>query len=323
MVQPWIVVFLVSTVLQILPLFLLFHFGGITLSANRQKQQQQERIQQDNIDNSKKKKSNSNKEKKKSTETAADVTAKSRNGGGPTFRESLIVLRREATTPEFWLHLTSRSCLMVFASFLLFVPTLMNQVYGCSNAVAAQVASAYSLGCLLSVSFGSRFFASLSSSSLSSSSSFTKSSSSSSWKQITAIIILLSLATAASSVQLLHAMGRASVSWTMSTLSMFVWGFAFSLPFYLPSSLYALARGGRECSASIADCFDFVGFTLLACFNKFVASIDHHTDPSSWIGCFRITTACSVLAMITQSLAVFLEKRKNVTNTQAANTTSI
>jgi len=92
---------------------------------------------------------------------------------------------------------------------------------------------------------------------------------------------------------------------------MFVWGFAFSLPFYLPSSLYALARGGRECSASIADCFDFVGFALLAFFNRYVASIEQHANPASWIGCFQLTTACSVIAMLTQSWAVYLEHHPN------------
>ena len=121
---------------------------------------------------------------------------------------------------------------------------------------------------------------------------------------------LLALATMASLLQLGHATGIVTLSWTMSTLSMFVWGFAFSLPFYLPPSLYALARGGREGSASIADCFDFFGFALLAWFNRYVASIGQHSNPAAWIGCFQLTTACSVIAMITQSFAILLEKRK-------------
>ena len=183
---------------------------------------------------------------------------------------------------------------MVFASFLLFVPTLMNQVYSCSNAVAAQVASAYSLGCLLSVSLGSRLYSALPT---------TK-------QKISTMAGLLGLATAASLSQLGHATGVMPLSWTLSILSMFVWGFAFSLPFYLPSSLYALARGGREGSASIADCFDFFGFSLLAWFNKYVASIGQHSNPSSWVGCFQLTTACSLVAMVAQSFAIWLEKKK-------------
>jgi len=230
--------------------------------------------------------SNSNSNRNEEAATKGDPS--------PRFRDSLEILRREATTPEFWLHLVSRSCLMVFASFLLFVPTLMSQVYGCSNAVAAQVASAYSLGCLLSVSLGSRLYAALPT---------TK-------QQIATMASLLALATMASLAQLAHAMGIVTLSWTASTLSMFVWGFAFSLPFYLPPSLYALARGGRNCSASIADCFDFFGFSLLAWFNKYVASIGQHSNPSSWVGCFKLTTACSLVAMVAQSFAILLEKKK-------------
>ena len=273
MVQPWRVVFLVSTALQVLPLCMLIYFGGKTLDAN------------------------------KATAAAAkmDDHSTSEEGSGtpvktsPRFRDSLSILKREATTPEFWLHLLSRSCLMVFASFLLFVPTLMNQVYGCSNAVAAQVASAYSLGCLVSVSLGSRLYSALPTAK----------------PKIITMASLLALATMASLAQLGHATGTAPLSWTLSTLSMFVWGFSFSLPFYLPSTLYALARGGRECSASIADCFDFFGFALLAWFNKYVASILNPSSPSSWVGCFKLTTACSLVAMVAQSFAIFLEKKKS------------
>lgn len=272
MIQPWRVIFLVSAALQVVPLCLLSYFGGKTLDANKEATLFVDR------------------KDKNTKEEGSLATAKQ----SPRFRDSLAILRREANTPEFWLHLVSRSCLMVFASFLLFVPTLMNQVYGCSNAVAAQVASAYSLGCLVSVSLGSRLYSALPT---------TK-------RKITTMASLLALATMASLAQLGHATGIAPLSWTLSTLSMFVWGFSFSLPFYLPPSLYALARGGRECSASIADCFDFFGFSLLAWFNKYVASIGQHSNPSSWAGCFKMTTACSLVAMVAQSFAIFLESKK-------------
>ena len=272
MVQPWRVIFLVSTALQVLPLCLLSYFGGKTLDANK----------------------SAVLSAKGEGESANEEGSTSPVKGSPRFRDSLAILRREANTPEFWLHLVSRSCLMVFASFLLFVPTLMNQVYGCSNAVAAQVASAYSMGCLVSVSLGSRLYSALPTAK----------------QKITAMASLLALATMASLAQLGHATGIAPLSWTLSTLSMFIWGFSFSLPFYLPPSLYALARGGRECSASIADCFDFFGFSLLAWFNKYVASIGQNSNASSWAGCFRLTTACSLVAMVAQSFAIFLESKK-------------
>ena len=279
MVQPWRVVFLVSTALQIVPFCLLSYFGGKTLETNKRAAAAAKLDHQDDDD------------------TITTTSLK-----GPRFRDSLRILKREATTPEFWLHLVSRSCLMVFASFLLFVPTLMNQLYGCSNAVSAQVASAYSLGCLLSVSLGSRLYAALPT---------TK-------HQIASMASLLAVATAASLAQLGHTTGILPLSWTMSTLSMFVWGFSFSLSFYLPPSLYALARGGREGSASIADCFDFFGFALLAWFNKHVASIGQHSNPSGWVGCFKLTTACSLIAMVAQSFAIALENNKDAPAQQEA-----
>jgi len=271
MVQPWRVVFLVSTALQIVPFCLLSYFGGMTLDKN-----------------------------KKAAAAKLNIQDNSTRVKGPRFLDSLRILKREATTPEFWLHMLSRSCLMVFASFLLFVPTLMNQVYGCSNAVSAQVASAYSLGCLLSVSLGSKIYAALPT---------TK-------QQITSMASLLAVATAASLAQLGHTTGILPLTWTMSTLSLFVWGFAFSLSFYLPPSLYALSRGGREGSASIADGFDFIGFALLAYFNKYVASIGQHSNPAAWVGCFKLTTACSLIAMVAQSFAIALEKKKDRTTAQ-------
>mmetsp|Transcript_18477 Transcript_18477/g.32604 ORF Transcript_18477/g.32604 Transcript_18477/m.32604 type:complete len:495 (-) Transcript_18477:72-1556(-) len=202
---------------------------------------------------------------------------------------SFEILKRELLAPQFWLHLISRSSLMVFASFLLFVPTLMNKVYGTSNAVAAQIAAIYSMGCLLSISFGAPIYSSLPKK-----------------KKIMAIVSLLGLATLCSLIQLAHVSGNVQISPAIAALSMFLWGFAFTIPFYLPPSLYALERGGRKGSATISDGFDFLGFTLLAVFNGYVASI-RHAQPAAWIGCFQFTTLCSIIALIMQPLAVFLQ----------------
>jgi hypothetical protein len=214
---------------------------------------------------------------------------------------SLSILRKEVQTLTFWLHLASRSCLMVYASFLLFVPTLMSSVYGCSNAVSSQVGSIYALGCLLSITFGSQIYSSLSTSN-------------NKRGKVRMVSALLSLATISSALQLAHVSQWMVPSTTKSfvlsksiaILSMFLWGFSFSIPFYLPPSLYALSKGGKYGSASIADCFDFFGFTLLALFNRYVGSIVH-TNIEAWIPCFQLTTGAAILSLITQSLAVFLQ----------------
>ena len=257
MKQPWRVVFGVSALLQIVPLSLLTYFGRMTLLKN----QSDEATQEDTT----------TVEKKKS------------------FKASLAILTKEAKTAEFWLHLVSRSCLMVFASFLLFVPMLMNQVYKATSGFASQTGSIYALGCLLSVSGGSQIYSKLPKR-----------------KQALANGLLLGLATLSSLAQLAHVSGVWTMTTKMSALFLFLWGFAFSIPFYIPPSLYALKKGGKESSATIADVFDIGGFGLLALFNGYVASIDHAVL-SSWIPTFQITSACSVVSLISLVLAALLQ----------------
>jgi MFS family permease len=253
--QSWRPVFAVAAVSQLVPVFLLSFFGKPLL------------------------------QKFPSAITSSSTAAVKKKSMGA----SLVTLRREASTPEFWLHLASRSTLMVFASFLLFVPTLMSQVYGASPAFAAQSGSIYALGCLLSVTTISRLYSKLSRKS-----------------KIGSILALLGTATLCSLAQLGHVAGRWHLSATASAACLFLWGFAFSVPFYIPPSLYALSRGGAESSATIADVFDIGGFTLLAAFNGYVASIAHAT-PAAWIPTFQITTGCSAIALVALSLAVRLE----------------
>lgn len=69
-----------------------------------------------------------------------------------TLKQSLEILCYQARTPEFWLHLISRSLIMVLVSFLLFIPSFMAECYDMSHASSTRVGSIFSLGCLLSVS---------------------------------------------------------------------------------------------------------------------------------------------------------------------------
>ena len=165
----------------------------------------------------------------------------------------------------------------------------MSQVYGASNAFAAQVGSIYALGCLLSVTLGSSKFSKLKRG-----------------KQALAGFLLLAAATFSSVAQLAHVSGVWNISAKAGAALMFLWGFAFSIPFYIPPSLYALRKGGKESSATIADVFDIGGFGLLALFNGYVASIDHAVL-SSWIPTFQITSACSLVSLISLVLAVLLQ----------------
>ena len=266
--QPWRVVFLVASILQVLPLTLLTYFGGRLLK---------EDIKHDNKDNM-----NSKNDKTfKSDQVGGSVSSKS------SMRRSLQVLQREACTVPYWLHLISRSCLMVYGSFLLFVPTLMNKVYGCSLSFSNLVGSVYAFGCLLSISVGSQYYSSLSQKK----------------GRVYLNAFLLLIATMASITQLLSVSGTMIIPAWASVLSLFWWGFSLSVPFYIPPSLFALDRGGKESSATIADSFDLPGFLLLAMFNGYVASIRHNL-PSDWSGTFLITTGCSMISLVSLSMAL-------------------
>ena len=256
MKQPWRVIFGVSALIQLVPLGLLTYFGRMTLQTHKDNEA-----------------------------TISIVTPDDR----PSFHDTMVTLKREAKTPEFWLHVLSRSALMVFASFLLFVPTLLSQVYKASSGFAAQAGSIYALGCLLSVTLGSQFYGKLTRKG-----------------QALTVSALMGGATLSSLMQLAHVSGMFRLSAAASAASMFLWGFCFAIPFYIPPSLYALSRGGRASSATISDVFDIGGFLLLAIFNGYVASIEH-ANPAAWIPTFVTTTACSLTSMISLTGAVLLQ----------------
>lgn len=252
--SPWRAVFWVSAVMQLIPISLLTYFGQFY---------------------------------KDSTMEQAATTPGST--GQSSLSASVACLKREAATAEFWLHFISRSALMVFGSFLLFVPTLMTNCYGATSAFGAQTGSIFALGCLLSVTFGSQVYSTLSKR-----------------NKIVATISLLGTATLSALAQLAHMKGKVSLSANAGAFLLFLFGFCFAIPFYIPPSLYALSRGGKTSSATIADVFDFGGFGLLAAFNGYVASIQHNVV-SAWIPTFEILAGCSFTSLISLALAIYFE----------------
>lgn len=210
----------------------------------------------------------------------------------PSVGTSLRLLQHESQRVDFWLHLVSRSALMLFASFLLFVPTFMTSAFYLSSAGGAQVGSLYALGCLISVSTISNLYPKLSRKS-----------------KCWAIVGFLLVGATGSSFSILgHVLSWWNLPPLVCALLFLLWGFSFSVPFYLPPSIYALSRGGEECSATIADAFDVGGFALLAVFNGYVAGIQH-TNLSSWAPTFAIMTACSLTSFVSLFAATYRETK--------------
>ena len=169
--------------------------------------------------------------------------------------QSLHVLKEEAKTLPYWMHLISRSCLMIIGSFLLFVPSYMTNAFGVSSAAGARVGSVYALGCLLSVSLGSKRFAALDTGG-----------------KVVSSIVSLGVVLLVSVLQMLHISGVITMSALGGTISMFLWGVGFAVPFYIPPSLYALKRGGSESSAT-SKCICVCVCFLCYCFIYFVAKV--------------------------------------------------
>lgn len=284
--QSWRAVFALSGIAQLIPLSMITYFNYQNNESN------QVAISSSSNRLTIMKNSKSAKEIK-SMKTSQPHLQKDKN---TKLQNIFNTLQKEVVTIEFWLYFINRSVLTVFASFLLFVPTLLNSVYGTTTSTASQVGSLYALGCLLSLTFGAPIYSSrLVQRSIGN-------------RFIANTILLFIGATGCSITQLGHMMNIWTLSKSACYLSFFIWGLSFAIPFYIPSSLYALKRG--EASATIADLFDMGGFTLLALFNGYVAGLPNQGSPSSWIMTFQITTMCSIMSYISLMIASIRECNK-------------
>ncbi|KAK1747798.1 MFS transporter [Skeletonema marinoi] len=242
---------------------------------------------------------------------------------------SLSILRRQASKPEFWLHLLSRTITMVLVSFLLFIPTFMTQCYEMSTSSAARVGSVFALGCLASVStLAAKTYPSSDSARMQSQSSFQSNNDQSLTpiykRKACFMAMFLALSTGCLSAQMLFLNSIIDLSSTLGSMLMFLWGFSLAIPFYLPSSMFSLKRGGKEGAATIADAFDVSGFGLLAVFNGFVARVigvkgDLNSmllhRKQAWIPVFSLMLGGSIVAMLSLFSAVWLEGKHDFKST--------
>ncbi len=290
----WRLVYLASGAIQLIPLAMLTYFG--------RKGRDDNAIQVE-----------SNKAEEQNTTRSSPMV-------------SLGILRRQASKPEFWLHLISRTITMVLVSFLLFIPTFMNQCYEMSTASAARVGSMFALGCLASVStLAAKTYPSSDSAQIQSQ-SLTQSNNDQSLSPIYKrkacfMAMFLALSTGCLSTQMLFLNNIINLSSTLGSILMFLWGFSLAIPFYLPSSMFSLKRGGKEGAATIADAFDVSGFGLLAVFNGFVARVigvkgDLNSmlvhRKQAWIPVFSLMLGGSIVAMFSLFSAVWLEGRRDL-----------
>ncbi len=222
--QSWRSVFWASAAMQIIPIALLVMSSSKSSNkSDAPSHQGEQSLRSATASNEEEMTALSSETKSKTLPTAAT----------PSIRKSLHVLKEEARQMPYWMHLISRSCLMIIASFLLFVPSYMTNAFGVSSANGARVGSLYALGCLLAVSLGSKHFSVLNTRS-----------------KVLASVGYLGLVLLVCISQLLHISGLLNMSAFGGGLAMFLWGVGFAVPFYIPPSLFALKRGGSESSAT-------------------------------------------------------------------------
>jgi MFS family permease len=226
-----------------------------------------------------------------------------------TMKQSLAILNRESRTMEFWLHLLSRTIIMLLISFLLFIPTYMSECFEMSTSSSARVGSFFAMGCLSSVLTLSE-------------KTYPPSSGAAAYKQKSwAMLFLLAISTCCLSIQYAFLRGIIQLSSVVGSLLMFAWGFALAIPFYIPASMFALRRGGKEGSATMTDIIDGCGFGLLAIFNSYVAKVLNVSDPKglggvfgrkqAWSPVFLWMLGGSAVSMISMFFAVRFEGKNS------------
>ena len=183
-----------------------------------------------------------------------------------SFSQTWKIVIQEIQRLEFWFHWINRSVLMVYASILLFVPTILCQLYQTSSSFGSHVGSIYALGCLLAMLLGSQRYSTLATTTRTppptTPTSFTNETTMTTEivttraatttanvsffnqnslrrrrrrrRHVLALVVMLGCATFASAIQWAHVTPQ--VSFTLSpigaAMSFFVWGAAMAIPFY-------------------------------------------------------------------------------------------
>ena len=156
------------------------------------------------------------------------------------------------TDVEFYRVAILRSCLMVFGSFVLFVPSFFEFLFGVAG---AKVGGVYSGGCLAMLLFSTKIYPKLNEERK---------------KRVLRGSLLAGLLSALTC--LATTSNIISPNRNLITFAMFGWGLSFPLAFYFPPTLYALERGS---AATITDAMDFLGFIMLAFFNTAATQVSN------------------------------------------------
>jgi sugar phosphate permease len=151
-----------------------------------------------------------------------------------------------AISGRFWLICVSLMCTTILMEFLIFIPLYLSSFEGVSSARASTWASAFPLGCLLSVMFGGFIYDSVSR------------------KGRVGLVGGMLGATAVCVAALWSLKGLplipSSVVFPLAVGALFLLGLTLATPYYLPPSIFSNEFGGKHCGL-LVGLVDVAGFS--------------------------------------------------------------
>eukprot|EP01036_Dinobryon_divergens_P026275 gene26275-34900_t len=172
-------------------------------------------------------------------------------------------LRQVASNSRFWLMLLGKSCLMMSGQFMTFLPLYLSTGlklpanHAATNSALFAMADIFitQLGSLLSNLYGTRIYVLVN-------------------VEVIQVTTIAGFNIAGGLLVTLLALQSLSIPWVCAAmpqpvllLAIFLWGFAWSLPFYIPAGVMALQLGGRKHAALLTNIFDAAGFLVAAVFS--------------------------------------------------------
>lgn len=194
------------------------------------------------------------------------------------------VLRRVASSAEFWLMLAGKVSLMCVGQFISFMPLYLSTGFQMTAPQAAAASSLFAFGSLVASVLVTKLYQNMSAT-----------------QQIQIITVfncfnfVLPAVLWAHHKQLLPA--SLSVTAATAPVVLFAWGAAWMLPFYIPPGVLALHLGGTAHAALLTNLFDAAGFSAASVLSYYAMSFGSKGHWAPVMGCLSAGGALALLGM--------------------------
>jgi MFS family permease len=194
------------------------------------------------------------------------------------------VLKRVASSAEFWFMLTGKVSLMCVGQFISFMPLYLSTGFQMAAPAAAAASSSFALGSLISSVLVTKLYQNMSTS-----------------QQIRTITVFNCLNCVLPALLWAHHKqllpGFLGVTATTAPVVLFLWGAAWMLPFYIPPGVLALHLGGTAHAALLTNLFDGAGFLAASVVSFYAMSLGSKGHWAPVMGCLSTGGALALLGM--------------------------